>query len=121
MATLTTAVRDALQGSRFDDIASNTEDRHLPAAVEPHTNPEAKSDPESANVDQPEIDLGPARLRAGRERSFARRIAMKAVEIAAAPEPDRATLAGLLGCPADVVSLTAEVMGAPFGAPRLGR
>ena len=55
-------------------------------------------------------------LRAGRERSFARRIAAKTVEIAAAQEPDRNTLAGLLGCPADVVSLTAEVMGAPRGA-----
>ena len=55
-------------------------------------------------------------MRAGRERSFARRIAAKAVEIAAAPEPDRTTLAGLLGCPADVVALTAEVMGAPRGA-----
>ena len=63
-----------------------------------------------------DTDRGPERLRAGRERSFARRVAAKAVEIAAAPEPDRKTLAGLLGCPADVVTLTAEVMGAPRGA-----
>jgi len=63
-----------------------------------------------------DADRGPERLRAGRERSFARRVAAKAVEIAAAPEPDRTTLAGLLGCPADVVTLTAEVMGAPRGA-----
>ncbi len=73
-------------------------------------------------LDQPatqtdtDTDRGPERLRAGRERSFARRVAAKAVEIAAAPEPDRKTLAGLLGCPADVVTLTAEVMGAPRGA-----
>lgn len=64
----------------------------------------------------PDTDRGPERLRAGRERSFARRVAAKAVQIAAAPEPDRVTLAGLLGCPADVVTLTAEVMGAPRGA-----
>jgi hypothetical protein len=69
-----------------------------------------------AATDETDADRGPERLRAGRERSFARRVAAKAVEIAAAPEPDRTTLAGLLGGPAVVVTLTAEVLGAPRGA-----
>jgi len=63
----------------------------------------------------PDTDQGPVRLRAGRERSFARRIAAKALEISAATEPDRAMLAGLLGCDTDVVTLTVEVMNAPRG------
>jgi hypothetical protein len=84
----------------------------LPAAgttvVEPASDAPAKSVPDG--------DQGPVRLRAGRERSFARRIAAKALEISAATEPDRAMLAGLLGCDTDVVALTVEVMNAPRGA-----
>jgi len=72
----------------------------------------------SANPVSPaaDADQGPVRLRAGRERAFARRIAAKALEISAATEPDRAMLAGLLGCDNDVVTLTIEVMNAPRGA-----
>ena len=61
-------------------------------------------------------DEGPARLRAGRERVFARRIAVKALQVAVATEADRRTLAGLLGCAADPVTLTSEMMAAPRGA-----
>lgn len=64
----------------------------------------------------PPPDEGPARLRVGRERVFARRVAVKALELAAAAEADRRTLAGLIGCAADPVTLTAEVMAAPRGA-----
>src|SRR5664279_5154599 len=65
----------------------------------------------------PPPDEGPARLRVGRERVFARRVAVKALELAASAEEDRRTLAGLIGCAADPVTLTAEVMAAPRGGP----
>ena len=88
----------------------------------PHPQDPSKRDVGAARSteNRADSDHGPARLRAGRERSFARRVAAKALEIAAAPEADRGTLAGLLGCTADVVALTAEVMGGAPGAPRPG-
>jgi hypothetical protein len=86
-------------------------------AVEPAIaeKPAVESSPTSDRTDI-NTDQGPVRLRAGRERAFARRIAAKALEISAATETDRAMLAGLLGCDADVVTLTVEVMNAPRGA-----
>jgi ABC-type phosphonate transport system ATPase subunit len=64
----------------------------------------AAADGESGAGGAAAVDEGPARLRAGRERVFGRRIAAKAVEVAAASEADRRTLAGLLGCAADPVT-----------------
>ena len=111
MSPSTTTIDEAaVHDSSPDTAASIIGDAELPPPSSPSSS-SAETRPE-----QFDTDLGPARLRAGRERSFARRIAVKAMEIAAAPEPDRNTLAGLLGCPPDVVSLTAEVMGAPRGA-----
>src|SRR6478735_7830613 len=107
------------QGIVIADLMPNADrpldvDTFLPA-VQPGPAEEPSVD-DATLAENADTDRGPERLRAGRERSFARRVAAKAMEIAAAPEPDRSTLAALLGCPADVVSLTAEVMGAPRGA-----
>jgi hypothetical protein len=106
------------QGIVIADLMPNADrpldvDTFLPA-VQPGPAEEPSVD-DATLAENADTDRGPERLRAGRERSFARRVAAKAVEIAAAPEPDRKTLAGLLGCAADVVTLTAEVMCAPRG------